>query len=110
LNSLRVPDAPATTSLPFQFSGKRRTKRACFVASLANQPSTWMPGTAADDGAGPLEITPRSLVGVNMPKFAGRPATDTPGSGEPSANVVIELSGGVVSLLFVRRSSLRAQT
>jgi len=103
LNSLRVPDAPATTSLPFQLSGKRRTKRACSVGSSANQPSTWIPGTADADGAGPLEITPRSVIGVIAPP-SGNPVGS--GVGVPSANVRISLFAGVVSGLFVRRSAL----
>src|SRR5487761_2349604 len=49
-------------------------------------------------------MTPRSLVGVNEPKPAANP-----GSVVPSANVVIELSGGVGTGLTVRRSSLWKQ-
>src|SRR5947207_15942481 len=52
-------------------------------------------------GVGPFEITPRSVIGVN--ELA--PASN-PGSGVPSANVVIELFAGVVTGLFVHRSSL----
>src|SRR5207253_11130187 len=60
-----------------------------------------IPGTAAAVGVGPFEMTPRSVIGVN--ELA--PASN-PGSGVPSANVVIELFAGVVTELFVRRSSL----
>src|SRR5512135_1998393 len=50
-------------------------------------------------------MTPRSLIGVNEPKPAANP-----GRVVPSANVVIELFGGVVTALTVRRSSLWKQT
>ena len=67
-----------------------------------------MPGTGPDEGAAPFEMTPRSLVGVYDPApFAN------PGSGVPSANVVIELSAGVtgfvVDVFAVRRSSVWKQ-
>src|SRR5437588_5673724 len=69
-----------------------------------------MPGTGPDDGVGPVEITPRSVMGVKEPKLAGNPSTDTPGSVVPSANVVMELFAGVVNGLLVRRSSLWKQS
>jgi hypothetical protein len=63
-----------------------------------------MPGTATVDGVGPFEMTPRSVIGVN--EFA--PASK-PGSGVPSANVVIELFAGVVNGLLVVKSVLWKQ-
>ena len=63
-----------------------------------------MPGTGPAVGVGPLEITPRSVIGVNE-----KAPAESPGSGVPSANVVIELFAGVVSALLVRRSSLWKQ-
>src|SRR5262250_3797828 len=60
-----------------------------------------MPGTGATIGDGPFEMVPRSVTGVKEPEPASNP-----GSGVPSANVVIELFPGVVSVLLVVRSSL----
>ena len=45
-------------------------------------------------------MTPLSVVGVKLPKPAA-----TPGSGEPSANVVIELLAGVTPAVEERRSA-----
>src|SRR2546423_14349779 len=56
-------------------------------------------------GVGPFEITPRSVIGVK--EFA---PPSNPGRGVPSANVAIELFAGVVSGLWVVRSSLWKHT
>jgi hypothetical protein len=96
LNSLRVPDAPATTRRPFQSLGRRKRNLAWPVGSEAMRAFNCTPGTTLVIGLRSPElatITPRSVVGVNAPN-------GSPGS---------ELSAGVVSGFLVVRSSLLKQ-
>jgi hypothetical protein len=45
LNSLRVPEAPATMSFPYHWSGSRIRIRAWPAGSSAMRASSWTPGT-----------------------------------------------------------------
>src|SRR6266853_1256493 len=93
LNSLRVPEAPATTSRPFQSSGSRRRNRAWPVGSDAIRALSCTPGTVL-------------LIGVRLPALGAITLRSVMGVKAKAGKPGSELLAGVVSGLLVVRSVL----
>src|SRR5207302_1503432 len=96
LNSLRVPEAPATTSRPFQSFGSLKRNRAWPCGSEAMRALSCTPGTAF-------------VIGVRLPAAGAMTPRSVCGVKAPGASVVIELSAGVVCVPLVVRSALTKQ-